>query len=160
MYTNKIKNYSPEWALQKCRNICSLKEKCRFEIKKKLQDWNISENNIEVILKQLEKENFLNDSRYAHSFVNDKMKFNKWGISKITLHLKHKGISEDFIKDALSSVDKEEYKGIIKKEIEKKYNLIKDKTKKLEVKAKLYRYAASKGFSGDQSMEIINELLD
>jgi regulatory protein len=69
---------------------CSRRELCCDDIRNKLQIWGIENNDASKIIGILEKENFVNESRYAAAFVRDKFKYNKWGKVKIAAHLKSK----------------------------------------------------------------------
>lgn len=144
--------------LNRAKRLCSVQEKCIFDIKKKLQNWEISEENYNIIINTLVKEGFINETRYATAFVNDKFRFAKWGKIKIAYALKGKKISDSDIYKALNTIDDTDYFLLVEKEIKKKLKIIKDSDKN-KLKAKLFRFSQSKGFESDLSFQVINKLL-
>ena len=66
-------------ALKTVTTLCSKKEYCRQEIRQKLEKWEIAEKDIDTILEFLQKNNFINEQRYAQFYARDKFRFNKWG---------------------------------------------------------------------------------
>lgn len=145
-------------ALNRAKRLCSGQEKCIYDIHKKLQDWEISEEFYESIIKELISDGFINEARYAMAFVNDKFRFAKWGKIKIAYALKGKKISGSIIHDALNSIDDADYLLLIEKEIRNKYKGIKG-IDKYNLKAKLFRFSQTKGFESDLSFQVINKLI-
>ncbi len=64
--------------ISRLRKICSTSEKCRTDIYNYLQKTECTEDEKDMIIEILEKENFISESRYVEAFVNDKIKFNKY----------------------------------------------------------------------------------
>ena len=154
----KQKTSSPEKALQKAQNICSKQEKCKYDIRRKLIDWGVSSEFIAHIINKLIKDDFINEKRYSMLFVKDKFRFNKWGRIKIEFALKQKGIPEKYIHSALKGIDDKEYDEILKKELQKKYNTISTKNV-LQIKARLIRFAQSRGFENAQIIDAIEQVI-
>ncbi len=145
-------------SLQRMRFLCSKQEKSSYEIKLKLTERNLTDQEINRIISILSEENFINDARYAISFTHDKLKFNKWGRIKIQYQLRHKGIAENYITNALEKIDNSEYKQILKEEIVKK-NKGCHVSGKYELKSKLMRFGQARGFETDLVYQVIDELL-
>jgi regulatory protein len=141
-------------ALSKSMALCSRSEKTIADIKNKLNDWSINEQDAKTIIEKLVAENFINERRYAVAFTRDKFRFNQWGKTKIAYMLKAKNIPLPIINEALEEIDMVEYQTLIQR-------LISDKKRRtssqnvFDLKAKLMRYALSKGFE----YEVINEVL-
>jgi regulatory protein len=108
--------------------------------------WEIPADNQNQIIQHLLKEKFIDEERYCKAFVNDKSKYNHWGINKIRFELKKKQIPESMIREALKKLDPEENRDRLALLIEKKRKSVKGKNE-WEIRQKLLRYAASKGFS-------------
>jgi regulatory protein len=145
--------------IQRMQKLCSRQERCTSEIRNKLNEYNLSIQEIERIIKILLKEDFINDERYAIAFAHDKFRFNKWGKIKIEYHLKRKGINDGYILKALENIDSEEYLQMIKSELIKRSK--KDKSPNAFVlKSKLMRFGQSKGFETEFVFKIINEILN
>jgi regulatory protein len=144
-------------ALGKAMAQCSRRELCCDDIRNKLQQWGIDNNNAWKIIEILQKENFLNESRYAAAFVRDKFKYNKWGKVKISAHLKSKKIPSDIIREALDSIDHEQYIRFISELLASHRKTVKAKNQ-YDLKAKLLRYGLSKGFESSLLYDILNEI--
>ena len=143
-------------ALKRAAALCSRQEQCARHIREKLVQWNVEEHNAEKIIQRLTEEKFLDDHRYAEYFVKDKFRLNRWGKVKITHMLRHKGIGEDSIQDALHQIDKDEYYRICADLIRNKSASLKEKNL-FTRKGKLYRFASGRGFESDLIHRILNK---
>ena len=142
-------------ALEKSRKFCASEERCRYDVRKKLFDWGVSSGDTEKIINSLMADNFLDEWRFARMFAGGKFRNNKWGKIKISYELVRKNIAKNVIDDALHRIDGEEYIEVLKKELAKKRKSITAEDD-WQLKAKLHRYASSKGYEND----VINEVLD
>ena len=90
---------SPEhtFLLNKARKYCSYQERCIAEIKSRLIQWKASERTIEMIIQNLEKEDYINEERYSISFALGKLRNNKCGKNKIFYAMSQKRIPEIYI---------------------------------------------------------------
>jgi regulatory protein len=144
-------------ALNKAMAECSRREFCSEDIRKKLVEWGVENNDAEKIIGVLIREKFIDESRYASAFVRDKFKYNKWGKVKIAAHLRAKKLSSDLIKSALDSIEDELYNRFLRELIESHRRSVKAKNK-FDLKAKLLRYGLSKGFESNLLYDILNEI--
>jgi regulatory protein len=149
-----LSKHNEKSALSLMMRICSSQEKCKSDIAKKLADFELSKESIEEILETLEKENFINEERFAIAFAKDKFRFNKWGKVKIKHELNSKKINNSNIYTALDSIDEYEYFEMVKGILIQKIKTIKN-IDSYQAKAKLINFAQSKGFE----MEIIYKCL-
>ena len=140
---NKV-NY--EQALHRLAAYCSRSERCIHDVKQKMVAWEIPANQQIQIIQHLQKEKFLNEERYCKAFVNDKAKYNRWGIDKIRFELRKKQIPEILIQEALKNLNPEESRERLRLLIEQKKKSVKGKNE-WEIRQKLLRFAASRGFS-------------
>lgn len=144
-------------ALHKAAAYCTSVEKCAFDVSEKLSAWGVSDKESGKILAYLTGEDFINEKRFARAFVNDKLRFNKWGKIKIDYALRAKNISTEVIQSALTDIDEDEYSGILTE-------LLKAKLRGLRYKdeydryAKLFRFAQSRGFEGGEIKKVFNIL--
>ncbi len=141
-------------ALKRVSKLCSGREKCISEIQNKLISFELEEKDIEEIICFLKEHNFLNEERYAQSFVNDKLRFNKWGKLKVKNALKQKKIPKIFILKAIENFNSEEYFKIIEKEIYKKKKTLYKKNQE-EQKKKIINFSMSRGFELEIVMKIL-----
>jgi regulatory protein len=145
-------------ALDKARKLCAAEEKCRYDIRKKLFDWGVSSGDTEKIINELVAEKFLDEWRFARLFAVGKFQNNKWGKIKISYELLRKNIPKNIIEDALRRIDEEEYAEALRKELLKKQRSI-PTDDNLELKAKLHRFASSKGYEYDIIEKVLDDLI-
>jgi regulatory protein len=145
-----------EMALHRAAALCSAGEKCEFDIREKLQNWGISSDESNKIVQRLLDEKFLNNERFALSFVKDKFRFNKWGKIKIAYALKQKQIDSSLIQESLNSIDDEEYQDLLRDLIQSKLKGLKYKDK-YDMQAKLYRFAQGRGFESNVVSRIVSQ---
>jgi len=124
---------------------CSASEHCKTEILEKTAKFELNREEQCKLIERLVQEGFLNEKRYVRSFVNDRFRFNKWGRIKIRYMLKQKGISQKLIEEGLEQIQEEEYHELLLTLLKLKLPSIKSKTE-YEMKGKILRYAAGKGF--------------
>jgi len=146
-------------SLNKSMAQCSHKELCREDIRKKLALWGVIDEDIEKITGILLKEKFIDETRYASAFVRDKFKYNKWGKVKIASHLKSKRIPSEIISLALDSIDHDQYVRFLQGLLEVHKRSVKAKNQ-MDLKAKLLRFALSKGFESSLVYDVINEIVE
>jgi len=144
-------------SLNKAMALCSQREYCISDIRGKLQEWGVAENDAEKIIKMLVMENFINEVRYAEAFVKDKFRYNKWGRVKITAHLRVKSIPSDLIRQALGCIDEEEYVRQLGELVSEHRRSIKARNQ-FDLKGKLYRYGLSKGYESNLLYDILNDI--
>ena len=82
----------------------------------------------ERIIRRLVEEKFIDEIRFCRSFVNDKLRFNKWGRIKIDFELRNRGIDASIREDALNQIDEQYYYDIL-------FSILKDKKKSVKAKA-------------------------
>jgi len=143
--------------LSKAMTLCSKREYCREDIRVKLLSWGLNEKDCDKILNNLEKENFINETRYCEAFTKDKYRYNKWGKVKIAAHLKAKKIPSEKINKALDLIDNEHYINTLKDILAERRKHITAKNQ-YDLKGKLLRYGLSKGFESSILYDILNDL--
>ena len=116
-----------------------------FDINRKLMEWKIPVGQAENILKKLLDDKFVDELRYSKSFVRDKFRLNKWGRIKLEYALRQKKIDEKIIQDALAEIDERKYLDLVVELLRGKSKTLKNKDTGI-IKAKLIRFAQSKGF--------------
>ncbi len=147
---------TPLKALQKARKFCAYSERCHFDVKIKLNEWNIDQTTADWIVSELIQENFLNEERFAHSYSRGKFNQNKWGKHKIKQGLRQKQVSEYLVKKALAEIFDEDYFKIIKDEAVK-YLKGKDKKNRI-VYQKAIHYLNQKGFEYELVIQVMKTI--
>jgi len=141
-------------SFDKAMFLCSKTEKCKSDIRKKLYDWKVNPKEHNKLIKELEKQKFIDEERFAKYYVRDKFEFNKWGKIKIRTMLFQKKIPEKFINNALKDIPEKKYLETLIYLLEQKRNTIKNEDSYL-IKSKLIRFASSKGYESDLILSIL-----
>lgn len=102
--------WSAEKALPYLASLCAKCEQCEEDLRLKMRRHCMEEGDMDSIIAYLYEHKFLDEERYARAYARDKMRFNGWGKQKISLMLRAKRMPGDVIKDALRSLDSEEYR--------------------------------------------------
>ena len=142
--------------LKKVLRYCAYQDRCVQEVRTKLATFDMPSSEKEKIVKLLVEEGYLDDERYASTFVRSKIHLKKWGVNKIRMALKMKGISDENISNALSEIDPEIYREELIKVLKaKKIN----ETDPYKRRAKLAQYAMQKGYEPSLVWDVIRTSL-
>ena len=150
----KIKITDEKVALAKAEHFCAYQERAQQEVRDKLYDWGLWPDAVENIIVQLIGGNFLNEERFARSYVQGKFKQKGWGRIKIKQGLKIKRIPENLLKKALLTIDGDEYFEMLMKILSKKAVLLTEKVP-YKRRYKLQQYALSRGFESDLIIDVL-----
>ncbi len=150
------KPLSSDQVLDKMAKYCAYQERCVKDVKDKLKTYDIAEKEKNIILEYLLDNRFVNDERFAKSFVRGKVNQSGWGVNKIRFHLIQKGIDKDIIEEALGQTDEEAYRQRLIEILKAKAKTVKAASD-YEKKRKLAAYAMQKGFEGSLIWEVLKE---
>lgn len=158
MNENKMKKeYTLDELLHKAASYCSISEHCISEVEEKLIAWCVNCDDREAIIKKLIAEDFINEKRFCTYFVKDKFRFNKWGKIKISYALKQKGLKNELINHALSSIDDGEYEEMLATILKTKLSGLKYEFE-YEKQGKLFRFAQSRGFENNVIERVLRNI--
>ncbi len=152
------KTYTVQEATRALENYCAYQERCHKEVEQKLYDLKMIPEAKEHILLHLMQHNFLNEERYAKSFVRGKFTIKKWGKIKIINELKFRNISAYNIKTALKEINEEDYYATLKAISIKKEALIKE-SNSFKKRNKLSTFLISKGYESALVFEVVKTLI-
>ncbi|MCW0484018.1 regulatory protein RecX [Gaoshiqia sediminis] len=144
-------------AYQRAAALCSRSERSSGSILQKLHDWGLMVDEAEMVLERLVAEKFQDDDRFARSYVRDKFRFNKWGRVKIAHHLRAEKVSPAIIEQALGEIEDDNYRETLARLLEEK-NKNTRAANQYDRKAKLFRFAQSRGFEADLIYAAFDEL--
>lgn len=153
----KKQRLNPQDALEVLKKYCAYQDRCHSEVRTKILEYQVYGDALEEIISELISENFLNEERFAKSYVRGKFRMNKWGRIKIMQQLKFKKISDYCIKKGFKEIDEEEYYNTLVSLIEKKNKLLKDKNI-YHRRKKLTSYAVQKGYEYPIIKEVLADL--
>ena len=145
-------------AIKKLEYYCSYQDRCYKEVTTKLKSLGMFQTAIDHILDHLVANNFLNEERFAKSFVRGKHRLSAWGRNRITTELKFRNINSRIIANALAEIEDEEYHQTFDRISENKWNQLTDadlQKKKQKFQAYLFRkgYAMSDIINKTQDLE-------
>ncbi|MFP4061009.1 MAG: regulatory protein RecX [Bacteroidales bacterium] len=144
--------------LTRAMKLCSRSETCTFDMRQKLTQWLIQEEDVEKILEELTRQSFIDDNRYAKALVKDKTYLNKWGKQKTRYFLKMKNIGDKTIQDALDEIQQDEYQNMVEKELHKKFFTLKNHPP-LKQKSSLVSFGQNRGYEFELIMNIVEKLI-
>ena len=150
-------NSFPE-ILNKMKSFCAYRDRCKYEVRQKLFEYNLPDSLNDQLIEFLEKENFINEDRFALGFACGKFRIKKWGRKKIEFELLKKEVEQKLIIKAIETIDDEDYILTLKVMLEKKMNTIRFKKNVQEAKIKVSRYAMAKGYESDLVWDILNKI--
>lgn len=151
------KEVTKEKALERLASLCSRSEQCESDLNRKLIAWHLPAIDRNDIIEYLKTNRYIDEKRYAKSFVNDKARFSAWGPVKIRIELKKRKIKSSVIKEALANVDKDVWKEALLRCVRaKSRNLELTGEEGFENSQKLLRYLISRGFSTEISLRVIS----
>lgn len=143
-----MKEVTEQGAFLQLAACCARAEHCSHDMIEKMRRWGMSDEAQARVMERLVTGRYVDDERYARAFVNDKIKYNKWGQRKVEQALWQKGIDDDIRHRVLSEVDDGEYLNVLKPLLQQKRRTIKANST-YELNQKLMRFALSRGFTAD-----------
>jgi regulatory protein len=135
--------------------LCAQAEHCQWEMTEKMRRWELSDEAQARVMERLTRERYVDDERYARAFVNDKVRYNKWGRRKVEQALWAKHIDEDIRQRVLDEMTDEEYLRVLRPLLQQKRRTTKAPDE-YTLNRKLVQFALSRGFTFD----IIRQCLD
>lgn len=152
------RQYTKEEMLVKMAGLCAKSEQCEADIIKKLQAKQLPGRDIDWVLHELRERKFVDNARFAAAYARDKVRFSSWGRLKIRAGLVSKRILGSALKDALDSIDHEDYEAAVARAAKAKAAHLDLSTK--EDRIKLYRHLLSRGFESPSAVAIIRKLVN
>lgn len=152
------KTYTLQEATKKLEHYCAYQERCHQEVRQKLETMRMIPEAIDIIIVHLLEHNFLNEARFAKTFVSGKFKIKKWGRRRLSYELKKKDVGKVNINQALAEIENTEYNEVFNELAEKRLRSIKE-SNKFKKKKKLIDYLLYRGWESDLVYEKANELI-
>lgn len=152
------KTYTVEEALLKLRNYCSYQERCHQEVRQKLIGMRMIPEAIDQIIVHLLDHNFLNEERFAKTYVSGKFRIKKWGRRRLILELKKRDIGKYNINQALNEINEDDYIETFNALAEKRLPYIKE-TNSFKKKKKLADYLLYRGWESHLVYDKVNQLI-
>lgn len=148
MSESKQQDLTLEQALQYAQKYCVALERCPKDVRCKLREKGIAEEQAQKIINKLIKTGYISEQRYAELYVRSKMHQNHWGRIKIKNMLTSKHIPRNYIQKALQTIDEQEYNEILEMLLVKKLNNMTTQDE-YQRKYQLKYYLSSHGFEDE-----------
>ena len=150
-YNNSKRPKKPmteQQALLKLTTLCTQAEHCSQEMLDKMKKWELPEDAIARNMEFLTQKKFIDDERFTRFFINDKIKYNKWG-----RRMKH--IPKEISDPIFEEIEDDMYLETLLPLLKNKYKNIKAKND-YERSMKLIRFALGRGYG----MDVIHKCID
>ena len=129
-----------EW-LDKAEAYCAKAEHCAADVRRKLYEWGAPSEIFGFIEENLYASDFLNDARFCHAYVHDKVAFQSWGRLKIQAGLHALDLPESEIRKSLDEIDENTYFANLRSLIA---------SRRSDSPEKLLRFLAQRGFTYEE----------
>lgn len=126
-------------------------------MEEKFYHYKLTSTEKEQLLIYLIENNFINEERFAKSFVRGKHNYKNWGRNRIIQELKFRNISSKLIEIALLEINNDEYLIRFNSIAEKHWLQIKERKGQKKNK-KFVDYLLRKGYENALIFEKLNEL--
>ena len=150
-----MKQKTEQEALITLTALCASSEHCSQEMLDKMTRWQLPEEEQARVMEYLVKNNYIDEERFTHAFVMDKIRYNKWGRRKIEQALWQKRIPKDIQTKILDEIGENEYLNVLRPLLKSKRRCIQAKND-YELNMKLIKFALSRGFT----FELIRQCID
>ena len=129
-----------EW-LDKAEAYCARSEHCAADVRRKLYEWKTPAEIFGFIEENLYANDFLNDARFCHAYVHDKVAFQSWGRLKIQAGLHALDLPDSEIRKSLDEIDENTYFSNLRSLIASRPS---------DSPEKLLRFLAQRGFTYEE----------
>ena len=129
-----------EW-LDKAEAYCAKAEHCAADVRRKLYEWGAPSEIFGFIEENLYANDFLNDARFCHAYVHDKVAFQSWGRLKIQAGLHALDLPDSEIRKSLDEIDENTYLANLRSLIA---------SRRSDSPEKLLRFLAQRGFTYEE----------
>jgi regulatory protein len=148
--------------LSKMRAWCDRADRCSTDVEHKILRAGASQEQAGELLVQLTTEGYLDDVRYADSFVSGHFRIKKWGRIKLKHALRMKGIPDGIISRAIqANIQQTAYLGALESVVRHKAPRAKvASADRRKWKAKLLNYTYGRGYEAELSAPIIDAVLN
>ncbi len=133
-----------------------------FELKQKLSKKGYQKKIIDEVIKDLNGKGYIDDHKFAESFVRVRVERRKEGIVKINSELRKRGINSEIISEVISNSSHDPIHFDNALELaKKKYQSLKNKNLEYQkLKGRLFNFLKGKGYTPDIIFSVISNVLE
>ena len=134
----------------------SYRSRSVLEVKRKLQEKELSPHSITATISRLMELGYLNDQEYAVTVVRSSMENKQWGPIRIHDALVKKGIAKDIIDHTLSElIEESDLTRVARLAFDSKFSFKPDQLAEEKNRRKVIGYLKRKGFSWNTILAVI-----
>ena len=108
--------------VKKLQRYCVYQDRCHKDVTDKMKLMKIPYSLFDNVLVELIKDDFLNEERFAFSFIRGKFRIKQWGKIKLKNELLQRNITSALINNALDQINNEDYNKTFDELALKKFN--------------------------------------
>lgn len=150
-------NPTYEKALERMRVLCDRSEQSAADVGRRLHRMRLSADDAESIIAALTADGLIDDARYARAFVEQKYRYEMWGVVRIEAALRMRHIATVHIRQAVEAIDREEYHAVLRRLLESRLRHI-DATD-TEAVHRLIAVAVRRGYTLSQIRHTLRQLI-
>jgi len=139
------------------QKYCAYQDRCHNEVRTKILSYKVYGDDLEEIISDLIKENYLNEERFAQSFARGKFRIKRWGRNKIKQELARRRVSTYCIKKGMKEIDEDEYVKTITYLVEKKLSTVSGH--EAIRRKKVFEFCYRKGYEANYINSALSDLL-
>lgn len=151
------KIYDLNEARRKLEYFCTYRDRCISEVEQKMNEYGLIQEVQDQLMMELIQNKFLDEERFARSFVRGKFGIKKWGRNKIVAALRFKKVSQPCIRLGLSEINDEKYCTVLRELILQRWKKHTGQ-KPFQRKGKTAAYLIQRGFESEEVWRQIQEL--
>lgn len=148
-------------AVDRLQRFCVYRDRCHSEVRSKLLKLEVYGDDLEEVMSELIRTDFLNEERFSVNYARGKYRTNNWGRIKIKQELKKRKIGEYCIRKALKEIDQEgDYEDRLFNVLMKYVSLRKEKYDEYTLKKMAYLHGLRKGYEGSIVNSALKNIFD
>ena len=148
---------TPQQAYERLADRAAGTEICSAEAYSKLRDWGIDADKADAIVDRLIAQRPIDDRRFAHAYVRDRINNARWGLLKIRQAMRLKRIPSALVNEAIDSeLNDETYCSNLAAALRSKARSMPSPIQSAD-RAKLIRFAASRGYEPELIMQMLSD---
>ncbi len=148
-----------ETAFKKISRYCAYQDRCHKDVRSKLLDMGIVDDDLERLIEKLIRFDFLNEERFARSFSRGKHRMNRWGRMKIVNELQKRDISDYCIRKAMEELNPDEYQKGLESLAWKYIETRKNNYSRQELYNKAHAHLFTKGYESDLIKKVLSKMI-
>ena len=157
--TKEKKEMTEKQAYARLTAMCARSEHSSRQLLDRMTLWQLDEETQQRLLARLVSERYVDGARYCEMFVNDRVKFGKWGRYKIEMMLRQRGIDSDIYTPVLDAIDDDSYLEVLRPMLLSKSKTVKASSD-YQRHYKLLTYGIGRGYDIDLVKRCLEEYIE